>query len=280
MKRLLAFLLIVIIASVQSAMAAEQPIRFGPFDSGWYPDDTYAVYLSGAHKASPTVDMNMGVFILAAVQEVDKVPIYAHLMLSTADIEVEGVGRTSGAGDMQFVLMPRILFWGSGHLNLGVGVEAPTGSYNKNSYLNIGANRWAFSPRLAVAQGVGRFYFELWGGYDFYTDNKDYLYYTAKTDLEKDGDAFAELHISFKVEDDGNSIITLSLGGIWGGEESAETFGAAHKVRDKMADYAAKATLKTDITNTFSIFISYTYDLYVENGEKGYTGAVKLAKLF
>ncbi|MDR2400977.1 MAG: transporter [Deferribacteraceae bacterium] len=278
MKRFFVFL--AIFAFSAYVYAADQPISFGPYDSGWYPDNTYGVYMTGVRKASPAVDMNMGLFILSTVQTVFEVPVHAHIMLAAADLRVEGVGKTSGTRDMQFALMPRLFHWEGGHVNIRVAVEAPTGSYDKNSYLNIGSNRWGFSPSLALAQDAGRFHFELWGGYDFYTNNKDFLYYATETDLEKDGNFYAEIHATFKIEDEGESTVTLSLGGIWGGEENAEISGATHRIRDKMADYACKATLKTNITNTFFISVMYTYDLHTENGEKGYSIATKLAKIF
>jgi hypothetical protein len=284
MKKL--FILLGTFAFAAQLFAAEQPLRFGPYDSGWYPDDTYAFYMTGVHKASPSVEMNMGIFILAAVQEVAEVPVYAHLMLSSADLTIEGVGKASGMGDMQFVISPRLLHWNGGHLNIGASVAAPTGSYDKERTLNIGDNRWTFSPMLAIAQQVGWVHLELWGGYDFYTKNNDYRYYnpvtytTQDAELEKDGNFFAELHVTLGLQRETRTNLTFSLGGIWGGEETAKAGGASYLSSDKMADYACKLTFGTQLTDSASIYLIYTHDLHIENGEKGYSIATKLAKLF
>jgi hypothetical protein len=277
MKKLMSGFMLLICVSV---FAAEQPLRFGPYDSGWYPDGTNAVYLTGVHKVSPSVDMNMGLFIAAAVRHVYEVPVYAHLMFSTADIEVEGVGRTSGAGDMQLVVSPRIVYWDSGHINIGASVTAPTGSYHKDSWLNIGDNRWSFSPLIAVAQRAGQFHFEIWGGYDYYTDNDNYLHFLGEGTLEKDGNFFAELHTTYNIPPANSTYFTLSIGGIWGGEERFKASGISARAQKDMADYACKATVTTKLTAVFSVSVVYTYDLHVENGEKGYSVATKLITLF
>jgi hypothetical protein len=49
------------------------------------------------------------------------------------------------------------------------------------------ANRWGFSPSISFAQDLGNFHLELFGGYDFYTDNDDSLdpYSNSTRTLEK-----------------------------------------------------------------------------------------------
>ena len=54
-------------------------------------------------------------------------------------------------------------------------VRAPTGQYNPEKLINIGANRWAFKPEVGVVYVVGRWAFDAYLGGWFFTDNKDFF---------------------------------------------------------------------------------------------------------
>jgi hypothetical protein len=54
-------------------------------------------------------------------------------------------------------------------------VRAPTGQYNSEKLINIGANRWAFKPEVGVVHVVGRWAFDAYLGGWFFTDNKDFF---------------------------------------------------------------------------------------------------------
>lgn len=55
-----------------------------------------------------------------------------------------------GLGDM--IIVPGILAWHFGHFHLlaAVSAYAPSGSYDKNRFVNIGRNRWSFEPDVGL----------------------------------------------------------------------------------------------------------------------------------
>ncbi|MBE4965101.1 transporter [Enterobacter cloacae] len=50
----------------------------------------------------------------------------------------------------------------------------PTGDYDSDNAINIGANRWAFKPELAFGVPLGPTWLELNSWVSFFTDNNDY----------------------------------------------------------------------------------------------------------
>lgn len=54
-------------------------------------------------------------------------------------------------------------------------LRVPLGQYDPTKILNIGANRWMFSPRIGVSQSVGRWVLEAYGSGWFFTDNAKFL---------------------------------------------------------------------------------------------------------
>lgn len=52
-------------------------------------------------------------------------------------------------------------------------VVVPLGQYDSSKLINLGANRWAFRPRLGVTQTTGKWIFELFGDVWLFTRNPD-----------------------------------------------------------------------------------------------------------
>lgn len=59
-------------------------------------------------------------------------------------------------------------------LGASLVVAAPTGQYAPSKLINIGANRWAFKPELGLSHPHGRWFFELYGGAWFFTENDNF----------------------------------------------------------------------------------------------------------
>jgi hypothetical protein len=55
-------------------------------------------------------------------------------------------------------------------------VNAPLGSYDRNSPVDTGANRWAFNPmvHLSITRDKGVSWIDLYGGVRFFTNNNEY----------------------------------------------------------------------------------------------------------
>ncbi len=56
-----------------------------------------------------------------------------------------------------------------------LGVSVPTGQYDPTKLVNIGMNRYAFTPQVGVSKVIGAWTLELAGGATFYTDNDDWF---------------------------------------------------------------------------------------------------------
>jgi Protein involved in meta-pathway of phenol degradation len=59
-------------------------------------------------------------------------------------------------------------------LGASVKVVLPTGQYDPARPINLGTNRWAFKPELAVSRWMGRVVIEGYGGVWFFTANDDF----------------------------------------------------------------------------------------------------------
>lgn len=57
-------------------------------------------------------------------------------------------------------------------LGASINMVTPTGQFFSNKLINLGANRWAFRPELALSQPIGkRYMFDLYTGVWLFTDN-------------------------------------------------------------------------------------------------------------
>lgn len=98
-------------------------------------------------------------------------------------------GSSTGAGDSSYEVA--ILLKGGPALSVpqfanykpsttvgvSLAVSAPTGQYNPEKLLNLGADRWSFKPEIAVSQPFGReqkWEFDTYANVYFYTDNTSY----------------------------------------------------------------------------------------------------------
>jgi Putative MetA-pathway of phenol degradation len=62
------------------------------------------------------------------------------------------------------------------YLSFHLSVNAPLGSYDRNSLVNAGANRWAFTPilNLCITPDKGVSWIEFYAGVRFFTDNDEF----------------------------------------------------------------------------------------------------------
>ena len=55
-------------------------------------------------------------------------------------------------------------------------LRVPLGQYDPTKIINMGSNRWMFSPRVGVSQAFGRFVSEAYAAGWFFTNNDDFLF--------------------------------------------------------------------------------------------------------
>jgi len=122
---------------------------------------------------------------------------------ATGEPLVQSTARASGGGDTLFI--PGMLGWqyGNFHCIGAVFLFFPTGQYKKNGEINIGKNRFAVDPNIAVTwlQAEGGHEISLAAGYTMNSENKNTNY--------KTGD---ELHFDFTLAQHFASGLAVGLG--------------------------------------------------------------------
>jgi hypothetical protein len=60
-------------------------------------------------------------------------------------------------------------------LGVGLALQLPTGHYEEDKLLNLGANRFTIRPQLGVVHEIGSWSLEVTGSAWFFTDNDDFF---------------------------------------------------------------------------------------------------------
>lgn len=182
-----------------------------------------------------------------------------HTELSAAGIDEQA----SGTGDFTanltawypLFLEKDNMFWLGGD----VYVTAPTGKYNKEKLVNLGANRWNYRFEFAPICWIhNRFTLEVIGGIDIYTDNSEYTSSSFK--LEQDDVYSIFGHITYDITK------TFWLGASYfyhtGGETKVNGVSQHNKMEEQKIMFTA-AFLTTPQTQ---LLLQYATDVSMDNG--------------
>jgi hypothetical protein len=83
-------------------------------------------------------------------------------------------------------------------LGLSLNIVAPTGQYNPEKLINLGANRWAFRPELALSQPIGRHWMiDIYTGLWLFTENNKF--YTGNSLRTQDPMGTIQGHLSYNI---------------------------------------------------------------------------------
>jgi hypothetical protein len=92
-------------------------------------------------------------------------------------------------------------------------IQVPLGQYDSSKLINLGSNRWVFSPQVGVWHRVGNFTLEAYAGIWLFTDNKAFL----GTQVRSQEPLFTfQLHASYEFR-----------GGIWIAASTRQSLGGA-----------------------------------------------------
>ena len=98
-------------------------------------------------------------------------------------------------------------------------VTIPLGQYDSSKVINLGSNRWVFSPQVGIWHVVNQFTFEAYAGVWFFTDNTDFL----GSQVKSQEPLFTfQLHASYTFK-----------GGIWLALSTRQSLGGAVTVEDQ-----------------------------------------------
>lgn len=151
-------------------------------------------------------------------------------------------------------------------------ITTPTGEYDNDKVLSMGANRWAFRPGFGIVKGIGTkgTLIQLRGSVEFYTKNDDYLGQDQKKDPVYEFQGFL---IQFL-----NPTTFLALDYTY--DRGGETEVGGVKQDDETKTHAIGFTVMKMITPDIQFMIKYKKDVDVENGPATDTFGVRLAYLF
>jgi len=103
-------------------------------------------------------------------------------------------------------------------VGITVRVTVPLGQYDDSKLINLGSNRWVFSPQVGVWRRVRNFTFEAYAGMWLFTDNKAFL----GTQVRSQEPLFTfQLHASCEFR-----------GGIWIAASTRQSLGGAVSIEE------------------------------------------------
>jgi hypothetical protein len=92
-------------------------------------------------------------------------------------------------------------------------MQLPLGQYDASKVINLGSNRWVFSPQIGIWHVVDRFTFEAYAGIWFFTDNREFFGAQIKS---QDPLTTFQVHVSYAFRN-----------GIWIAASSRQSLGGA-----------------------------------------------------
>jgi hypothetical protein len=145
----------------------------------------------------------------------------------------------------------------------------PTGKYDKTKIVNIGSNRWAFRPELAISHQIGTsgVYVESYLNYQMFTKNSEYLGNFVR---QQGGIVGVDGHLSYAFMR--GAFVSLDYLRSWGGETSVNGV----KQRDQLRDIKFGATLKVAFNRNTAAELKYRDDAHTESGNKTRAMQLKL----
>ncbi len=152
----------------------------------------------------------------------------------------------------------------------------PTGQYDRDSSVNLGANRWATKHELCIAKGFGdRTWLEVAVNAQFYFDN-----YNApgpdnrKVTSSKDPNFGGETHLSYNLTKDlfGSLDYYFNAGG--------ETILDGARLNDWVSTHTGGVTFAYMLNPTTQLMVHFDTDLAVYNGIRTSTFGLRLGFIF
>jgi len=143
-------------------------------------------------------------------------------------------------------------------LGTSLTVAAPAGQYNGARLINLGTNRWALKPEVGASYAWRKFYFDLYVGGWFFTDNSDF--YPGGSTKRQDPLTTLQAHVSYTIRR-----------GLWLAFDSTWYGGGAVSVDDgpsgnRVSNSRLGATLSLPIVAQQSVKIAYSGGASVRSG--------------
>lgn len=156
-------------------------------------------------------------------------------------------------------------------LGITLRMQLPLGQYDPNKIVNLGSNRWVFSPQIGVWHVVRNFTFEAYAGVWLFTDNSEFL----GTKVQSQNPLYTfQVHVSY-----------LFRNGIWIAASSRQSLGGAVTVDggdklDPETNNRVGLTFALPIKNRYSLKLIATTGITATVGNDYSTFAVAWQVVF
>ncbi len=256
------------------------PLEPGSYFLGLYYNHTGAddYYLDG-DKVNSSMDYTGNVSILRPVYytSIGSITLDPQLLLpigeaSLADDQSSGLGDATVAATIWFVNNKESKFI----FAYTPFITMPTGDYDENSSVNLGANRWAHKHEFCVAKGFGETtWLEVSAYAQFFTDNDDVIGAdNAKVELSQEMVYGAEAHLSHNFTPEFFTSLDYIYTG--GGETSLNDADQ----NNELSTHNVGVTFAYMITPSVQLMTNFNTDVSVDAGLKTTTFMGRLGFIF
>ncbi len=144
-------------------------------------------------------------------------------------------------------------------LGASINMVAPTGQFFSDKLINLGTNRWAFRPELALSHHVGkRWLLDVYTGVWFFTENKSFYPGTSVRGQEPMG-AF-QGHISYNIQP--LMWVALDMTFYTGGRSTVDGV----QMDDRQSNSRIGGTLVLPVGKRNSVKIAYSTGAIIRSG--------------
>jgi hypothetical protein len=150
-------------------------------------------------------------------------------------------------------------------LGVSLKVVAPTGQYDPTKLINLGANRWAFKPEVALSRRWGHWVLDAYVGVWLYTENPEFFsrnaWFPGAQSQTQDPVAVLETHLSYDVR----PRLWVSLdGNFWRG--GTTTLNGVENPATLQQNSRVGITAALPLTRHQSLKLSYARGAYIRFG--------------
>ncbi len=260
-------------------------VLIDPYDNILAPDGFYGLLYgnyyhageltdSSGHKAA-NIDLTAKVAVARGLyyHHLGKVPLVFQLIVPMGQVKETKLlhEKSSGVGDVTFG--PAVFLYANQKQNTYLSywfyITAPTGEWDKNQTINLGAHHWYFEHQLAFEQLYKGIVFDM---------NLNYYQHTEESDTNYTAPDRFELEYSLAYQLTDKFIFGVNGGGYWdtgNGDVSGTKVSGTKAERIQLGP-----TMGYQITPNLGVNLRWTHDMYSENDTKGDDVWLRLAYAF
>jgi hypothetical protein len=268
-----------------TSFARNSPRDYLPLDPGtfflalYYDHQFGNDYYKDGQKKNRTTNYTGNVSIIRPVYftQIGPFTIDPQLILPVGELALKN-DQSSGIGDATLAATIWFINNKEGKFYLGYSpfFTIPTGQYDRDNSINLGANRWATKQEVCIAKGFGdRTWLEVAVNAQFYSDNTNAAGLdNRKVTSSKDPGFGAETHLSYNLTKDLFGSLDYYYAG--GGETTLDSV----RQEDWASTHTAGITFAYMLNPTTQLMSHFDSDIAVANGIRTSTFGLRLGFIF